>query len=246
MTTTLAIIGGSGLDKLVSLQETHRTSPATPYGAISAPLIHGKLGDVDIVFLARHGNEHTIPPHRINYRANIWALANCGIRDVFAVTAVGGIAAETPPGRIVVPDQIIDYTAAREHTFFDGIGAPVNHIDFTYPFSEALRQRLIGAAASESLPVEERGTYGATEGPRLETGAEIARLARDGCTLVGMTGMPETALAREAGLNYANCSLVVNWAAGITEEIISIEEIGRQLEAGMRDVVRVLAAAANA
>lgn len=246
MTASLAIIGGSGLDELVSLRETGRISPATPYGAVSAPLIQGKLGEIDVVFLARHGTEHTIPPHRINYRANIWALANSGVSDIFAVTAVGGIVAATPPGRIVVPDQIIDYTAAREHTFFDGIGAPVHHIDFTYPFCEALRQRLIDAAAGESLPVEPRGTYGATEGPRLETGAEIARLARDGCTLVGMTGMPEAALAREAGLNYANCSLVVNWAAGITQEIISIEEIGRQLESGMRDVVRVLAAAAAA
>lgn len=244
MTATLAIIGGSGLDKLASLQETGRTSLSTPFGAISAPLVHGKLGDAEVVFLARHGSDHTIPPHRINYRANIWALANCGVHDVFAVTAVGGIAATTPPGHIVVPDQIIDYTAGREHTFFDGVGAPVHHIDFTYPFSAALRQRLLDAAASEDVPVEPRGTYGATEGPRLETGAEIARLARDGCTLVGMTGMPEAALAREAGLNYANCSLVVNWAAGITEEIISIEEIGRQLEAGMRDVVRILAAAA--
>jgi 5'-methylthioinosine phosphorylase len=245
MTSRLAIIGGSGLDELVALQETGRTCPATPYGAVSAPLIHGYLGDQEIVFLARHGSDHTIPPHRINYRANIWALANSGISDVFAVTAVGGIASTTPPGRIVVPDQIIDYTAAREHTFFDGIGAQVNHIDFTYPFTEALRRRLIDAAARESLTVEKQGTYGATEGPRLETGAEIARLARDGCTLVGMTGMPEAALAREAGLNYANCSLVVNWAAGVTEEIISLDEIGRQLEAGMRDVVRVLASAAT-
>ena len=244
MSLRLAIIGGSGLDKLVALKETGRTTPATPYGTVSAPLIHGQLEGVEIVFLARHGSDHTIPPHRINYRANIWALANSGISDVFAVTAVGGIAPATPPGRIVVPDQIIDYTAAREHTFFDGIGSPVNHIDFTYPFSEALRRRLIDAAAREALPIETEGTYGATEGPRLETAAEIARLARDGCTLVGMTGMPEAALAREAGLNYANCSLVVNWAAGITEEIISLEEIGRQLEAGMRDVVRVLASAA--
>ena len=246
MNSPLAIIGGSGLDKLVALRETARTSPATPYGAVSAPLIRGKLGDSDVIFLARHGSEHTIPPHRINYRANIWALANCGIRDVFAVTAVGGIAPTTPPGRIIVPDQLIDYTAGREHTFFDGIGAPVEHIDFSYPFSEPLRQRLIDAAKREGLAVEPQGTSGATQGPRLETGAEIARLARDGCTLVGMTGMPEAALAREAGLNYANCSLVVNWAAGITKDIISLEEIGAQLDVGMRDVVRVLTAAAAA
>lgn len=246
MTSRLAIIGGSGLDQLVALEETGRTSPATPYGAVSAPLVRGLLGDVEVVFVARHGSEHTIPPHRINYRANIWALANCGISDVFAVTAVGGIASTTPPGRIVVPDQIIDYTAAREHSFFDGIGGPVNHVDFSYPFTEALRRRLIDAAVQENLPVETQGTYGATEGPRLETAAEITRLARDGCTLVGMTGMPEAALAREAGLNYANCSLVVNWAAGITEEIISLEDIGRQLEDGMRDVVRLLTVAVAA
>lgn len=243
MTAMRAIIGGSGLDSLRALTDTTEFRPATPYGPTSAPLVRGRFGDGEIVFLARHGTDHTIPPHRINYRANIWALAELGVTDVYAVTAVGGIAATTPPGRIVIPDQLIDYTAGREHTFFDGIGRTVHHVDFTYPFSECLRERLVSAASRTRLVVERDGTYGATEGPRLETAAEIRRMANDGCTVVGMTGMPEAALAREAELNYANCSLVVNWAAGTNDQVISLEEIGRQIDLGMRDVIRLLGAA---
>jgi len=239
----LAIIGGSGLGDLAALENVTELRPPTPYGQISAPLKCGTIGDTEVVFLARHGVGHTIPPHRINYRANVIALAEHGVTDVIAVTAVGGIVASTPPGRIVIPDQIIDYTYGREHTFSDGIGSPVNHIDFTHPFTDALRRRILRAAEFTDREVETDGVYGATQGPRLESAAEIKRMARDGCTIVGMTGMPEAALAREAGLAYANCSLVVNWAAGTTDAAISLDEIHRQLETGMRDVVGLLIAA---
>jgi 5'-methylthioinosine phosphorylase len=236
----LAIIGGSGLDRLAILKDAREQRPATRYGQASGPIVHGRLSDKEVYFLARHGSGHTIPPHRINYRANIAALAELGVSDVLAVTAVGGIASTVPPRKIVIPHQIIDYTHGREHTFSDGLDFTVQHVDFTDPFCERLRQELIDAAAAIDLAIEPRGTYGATQGPRLESAAEIARLARDGCTIVGMTGMPEAGLAREAGLNYVNCSLVVNWAAGIGGGVIELDEIDRNLSDGMVDVLTLV------
>lgn len=241
----LAIIGGSGLDRLGALAGVREHRVQTAYGAPSAALLEGTLDDTPIVFLPRHGPTHTWPPHAINYRANIAALRDFGIREVLAVTAVGGIGAEAGPGRIVIPDQIIDYTHGREHTFYDGRDGTLDHIEFGTPYSEDLRHTLIAAAGELGMPVLARGVYGATQGPRLETAAEIARMARDGCTLVGMTGMPEAALAREAGLAYANCALVVNWAAGLSETAISLEDINRELRDGMSAVVKLLSRAAR-
>ena len=238
--SNVAIIGGSGLDSVAELEDVERLDPTTPYGPTSAPVIRGRLAGTDVHFLARHGTAHTIPPHAVNYRANIHALAALGVERVFAVTAVGGIALTASPGRIVIPDQIIDYTWGREHTFYDGVGNAVQHIDFTYPFGESLRRALIDAAAAIGLPIEPHGVYGATQGPRLETAAEIRRMARDGCTVVGMTAMPEAGLAREAGLDYANCSLVVNWAAGTHDQPVSMDDIATRLDAGMGDVVALL------
>lgn len=235
-----AIIGGSGLDSLSLLEGAAELNPTTPFGQASAPLLRGLLAGVPVLFLARHGRGHTIPPHRINYRANIAALASAGVTDVIAVTAVGGISNTAPPGRIVIPDQIIDYTHSREQSFFDGMDRQVEHVDFTSPFCGKLRAQLIAAASALGMTLEPRGVYGATQGPRLETAAEIKRMAGDGCSIVGMTGMPEAALAREAGLNYANCSLVVNWAAGTHDDVISIDEINRQLHSGMEDVKSLL------
>lgn len=240
---TLAIIGGSGLDRLGALVAGREHRVSTNYGAPSAALLEGTLDGTPVIFLPRHGPTHALPPHCINYRANIAALRAFGVSEVVAVTAVGGIAPEARPGAIVIPDQIIDYTHGREHTFYDGHDGRLEHIEFGKPYSEDLRASLIAAADRLGLAVVSAGAYGATQGPRLESAAEIARLARDGCTIVGMTGMPEAALAREAGLAYANCALVVNWAAGIRDAPISIAEIERELRTGMSAVVRLLSAA---
>jgi len=237
----LAIIGGTGLTQLKGLEITRREVMHTPYGEPSGPLTFGRFFGHEVVFLPRHGASHTIPPHQINYRANIWALRNAGVDTVLAVAAVGGITSRMGPGVIVIPDQIIDYTWSRNHTFFDGgEQSPVTHVDMTYPYNEDLRQALIAAAQGLGLHIVESGTYAATQGPRLETTAEINRLDRDGNDIVGMTGMPETALARELDLRYACCAVVANWAAGRGDGIITMDEIARNLEGGMERVKRLL------
>ena len=238
-----AIIGGSGLDRLGALEVTAREVVQTAWGSPSAPLCTGHFAGSPVVFLPRHGEQHHLPPHAINYRANIAALRDAGVSDVLAVTAVGGIGGDCEPGAIVVPDQVIDYTWGRAHTFHDGVSGTLDHVDFTYPYSESLRQLLIDSAPVAGVTVVPRGVYGATQGPRLESAAEIARMARDGCTLVGMTGMPEAALAREAGLGYATVSLSVNWAAGIGGLTVSLEDIMRELEQGMGRIVQLLGVA---
>ena len=211
---TLASIGGTGLTKLAGLIVARKEKVETPYGLPSAPLLHGSLFDHPVVFLARHGENHEIPPHQINYCANLWALRACEAQNVLAVAAVGGIHAEITPTRLIFPDQIIDYTYARAQTFSDGSDNTVRHIDFTYPYCEALRKHLIQAARKAGVGAYESGTYGVLQGPRLETAAEIDRLERDGCDIVGMTGMPEASLARELGLCYATCAVCANLAAG--------------------------------
>ena len=244
----VAIIGGSGLTSLGNLNVTRREVMRTPYGEPSGALSFGKLGDCDIVFLPRHGYGHTIPPHQINYRANLWAVREAGVEGVLAVTSVGGIRDDFGPGTLVAPDQIIDYTHARQHTFFDGrestIGAPVSHIDFTWPYSKALRERLLAAAKQVGETLHDGGVYGATQGPRLETAAEVARMERDGCDLVGMTGMPEAALARELGLEYAGLSVVVNHAAGKGDsaQAISVEHLGEVMRLAIARVQRIVEA----
>ncbi len=239
----LALIGGTGLDRLEGLAIERRETPTTPYGEPSAPLSFGRFQDHELVFLARHGDAHGLPPHRINYRANLWALHQAGVERIVAVTAVGGITPAMDPGRIVIPDQLIDYTHDRRHTFHDGPTATVEHIDFTWPYSDALRVALLDAAREIELEVREYGVYGATQGPRLETAAEIRRMERDGCDIVGMTGMPEAALARELGMDYTGCSLVVNRAAGKSPAPITMDAIRRELDSGMTKVRRLLGAA---
>lgn len=241
-TSSLAIIGGTGLTALNELQITHREVVNTPFGAPSGPLIHGQLFGKPAVFLARHGYSHTIPPHMINYRANLWALQHVGVQEIIAIAAVGGIDAAICPERLVIPDQIIDYTWSRAHTFFERELSAVTHIDFSQPYSEPLRKLLIQAAREAELEALESGTYGAIQGPRLETRAEINRMERDGCDIVGMTGMPETALARELELRYATCAVCANWAAGRGPHEISMAEIRRALDNGMKKVERLLRA----
>jgi 5'-methylthioinosine phosphorylase len=236
----LAIIGGTGLTSLNNLEITKREVVHTPYGEPSGPLTYGVLSGREVVFLARHGYGHTIPPHMINYRANIWALQHAGVENVIAVAAVGGIRADMVPARLAVPDQIIDYTHSRTGTFFEDGLTHVTHVDFTYPYDPALRRALIAGAAAARLDAVDGGTYGATQGPRLETAAEIRRMEQDGCAMVGMTGMPEAALARELELRYATCAVVANWAAGKAEGTISMETIERYLKSGMEKVRQLL------
>lgn len=236
----VAIIGGSGLTRLKNLEIRRHEVMRTPFGEPSSPLVFGRLSGQDTVFLARHGQGHTIPPHEVNYRANIWALKEAGASHVVAVNAVGGITPVMTSGRLVIPDQIIDYTYGRAHTFFGNEQKPVTHVDFTFPYCEELRAILIQAAQQAGLDVAGQGTYGATQGPRFESIAEIRRLERDGCDIVGMTGMPETGLARELGLCYACIAVVANPAAGKAAGTISLREIERTLESGMEKVRALL------
>ena len=250
----IGVIGGTGLSDPALLgaavRQVEQKSVVTPYAEQPVEVFivswSGSGAGIDVAFLPRHSRGHKVPPHRINYRANLWALHKLGVREVIGVNAVGGIHPETGPGRIAIPRQIIDYSWGREHTFFDGAAntddalgfAAIGHIDFTDPYSETLRQRLIRHA--ELLPAWADGVYGCTQGPRLESAAEVARLRRDGCDMVGMTGMPEAALARELELDYACIALSVNWAAGLSDDIITMESIGQVLEGGMADVIGIL------
>ncbi len=240
--THLGIIGGSGLTALAGLRVLRRQMQQTPWGEPSGPLVVGEFAGREVIFLPRHGQPHAIPPHKINYRANIWALHEVGVRRVVAVNAVGGIAAQLGPGALVIPDQIIDYTWSRPHTYFESDLDRVIHIDFTAPYSAALRELLLVAAAQLKLAVHPSGTYGATQGPRLETAAEITRLERDGCHVVGMTGMPEAALARELNLDYACVCVVANHAAGKSAEPITMELIQANLDQGMARAQQLLQA----
>jgi len=192
-----------------------------------------------VIFLPRHGAGHTIPPHKINYRANIWAIKNTGVEKVVAIAAVGGIDKALSPASLVLPHQLIDYTWSRNNTFFEEDLPHVTHIDFTEPYSDSLRRLLLTAAKDAKLKIEQNGVYAAAQGPRLETAAEINRLERDGCTMVGMTGMPEAALARELELEYATCAVVANWGAGRGKGKITMDDIEKTLNQGM-DKVRVL------
>ena len=243
----LAVIGGSGLAGLGQMKVTRREIARTPFGEPSGPLIFGQMNDAPVLFLARHGPGHVLAPHRVNYRANVWALRQAGATDILAVAAVGGIAENTGPGVIAVPDQIIDYTYGREHTFCDGSDRTVVHIDFTQPYSDDLREAICAAAAMAGVSIVAAGVYGATQGPRLETAAEITRMARDGATLVGMTGMPEAALARELSLRYAHLCVTSNWAAGCGNSVnaISHAAIDTTLDESIGRVQEIIAALAG-
>ncbi len=239
-TPLLAIIGGTGLTTLKGLELTRREAVNTPFGEPSGPLVHGLLADRRVVFLARHGYGSTIPPHRVNYRANLWALHHCGVGNVVAVNAVGGIRGDLAPGGLVIPDQIIDYTFSRKHTFFEEGLNHVVHVDFTHPYCATLRQALLAGGRAGGVEAADGATYGATQGPRLETAAEVDRLERDGCDVVGMTGMPEAGLARELGLCYASCNVVANAAAGRDGDTITMAEIEENLNRGMERVRTLL------
>ena len=235
-----AIIGGSGLESYPGLTVTGQRRSITVFGAPSAPLVIGEIAGRSVVFLSRHGPDHAIAPHRINYRANVRALRDAGVERIYAVAAVGGIAPGPEPGAVVIPHQIIDYTVSRANTFCEA--GEVVHVDMTHPYTPALRARLLAGAAAAGVEVHDGGVYGVTEGPRFETAAEIDRMERDGCTVVGMTAMPEAALARELGIGYAACAVVSNAAAGRGPAEIAMDEIYANLERGMQSVRRILAA----
>jgi 5'-methylthioadenosine phosphorylase/5'-methylthioinosine phosphorylase len=236
----LAIIGGSGFDALPGLEVEEQQSVETRYGRTSAPLIRGRINGQPITFLARHGAQHQLAPHRINYRANIQALADAGCSAVVALGAVGGLHESCPPGTLCLPDQLIDYTHGRAQTFYDDQADGVEHVDFTEPYSQPLRRKLLDAAAATGIALRDGGTYGVTQGPRLETAAEVRRLMRDGCDLVGMTAMPEAALAHERELHYATLAFVVNWGAGLSQDPITMDAIEQQIQRCADTIRRLL------
>lgn len=240
---TVAVIGGSGFHRWEQFEQTDVVRVATPYAAEPVVVYTGSLASRELMFVPRHGPDHTIPPHRINFRANMWALNELGTNAVIAIATVGGISAAASPGELMIPDQVLDYTHGRAHTYFDGEDGGVGHADMTEPYCEAVRARLLEAAARSGVGVIDRGTYAATQGPRFETAAEIRRLERDGADVVGMTGMPEAALARELQLAYAAVAVVVNPAAGTCAGGISTEEV-RQWQATGRSRVESLLASA--
>ncbi|MGH8110348.1 MAG: S-methyl-5'-thioinosine phosphorylase [Rhodanobacteraceae bacterium] len=241
----LAVIGGTGVYAFPGLAHAQRHIASTRWGDPSSAVVSGEVAGRRVAFLARHGEHHTIAPHRINYRANIDALHALGATRIIGINAVGGIRDDMGPGVLAIPDQLIDYTSGRASSFCDADGEAVLHIEFGDPYAEALRRGLVDAAEYAGVAVVAGGCYGATQGPRLETRAEIARLRHDGCDLVGMTGMPEATLARERGIDYACIALIANWAAGCgpdPEAPISLAEIQARLAVAAAHVPRIVAA----
>jgi purine nucleoside phosphorylase len=237
----IAVIGGTGALALVPGDGVKRHTVETPYGIPSAPVRHWQLSGCELYFIPRHGDDGHIAPHWVNYRANVWALAQYQPDYLLGINAVGAISAEMAPGSLVFPDQIVDYSWGRAHSFEDPTDRPVRHVDFTEPVTAALRERLAASARELGLPARDRGVYGVTQGPRLETAAEIDRMERDGCDLVGMTAMPEAGLAREIGLDYAICAVVVNHAAGRSPAGLAIHaDIERHLVDGMANASRLV------
>lgn len=243
----LAIIGGRGLTELANLKITHRQVMRTPFGEPSGAFLFGTLNGHEVIFLARHGFGYTIPPHLVNYRANLWALREQGVSDVVSVATVGGIRADLVPGTLVVPDQIIDYTHGREDTFFGNRNTSYRNIDFTLPYSEKLRSRILQSATLANQRCLDGGVYATTQGPRLDSVAEINRYEKDGADMVGMTGMPEAALARELEMNYAMIAVVANYAAGRGDSLqgINIEGVNATAKSAMDHVRAILECVVN-
>ncbi|WP_369976165.1 S-methyl-5'-thioinosine phosphorylase [Xanthomonas bundabergensis] len=241
----LAVIGGTGVYKLAQLDDVEAREVDTRYGSPSGPVRIGTLLGHRVAFLARHGEGHSLPPHKINYRANLAALQQIGATRVLALNTVGGIGERFGPRVLACPDQLIDYTWGRVSTLSEEPGSEVLHVDFGHPYSPMLRSKVLAAARVTGAKVVDGGCYGATQGPRLETIAEIARLRRDGCDLVGMTGMPEAGLARELGLEYVCLAIVANWAAGCGDaQEITLAEVLANVEAasaGLPELIGELA-----
>jgi 5'-methylthioinosine phosphorylase len=235
---TLALVGGTGLTEVD--ESVKSISVDTPYGEPSAPISEIRSGPVRFLFLPRHGNPHRYPPHCVNYRANMWALREVGADHVLAVSAVGGVCEPYGPATIAAPDQLIDYTWGRQHTFCDSEHVELEHVDFTHPYEGPLRRSLLIAAREASIDVVNGGCIGVFQGPRLESSAEVEKARRDGCHMAGMTSLPEAGLAREIGLDYAGLAVVANWGAGVTGELLSEEDIAETLKEPMMRVRTLL------
>ena len=242
---SLAVIGGTGVYKLAQLDDVSSHAVETRYGTPSGPIRVGTLLGQRVAFLARHGEGHSLPPHKINYRANLAALQQIGATRVLALNTVGGITEHFGPRVLACPDQLIDYTWGRISTLSEEPGSEVLHVDFGHPYTPILRSKVLAAAKVTGVRLQDGGCYGATQGPRLETNAEIARMRRDGCDLVGMTGMPEAGLARELGLDYACLAIVANWAAGCGDgDEITMAEVLANVDAasaGLPELIGELA-----
>lgn len=245
MTIELAVIGGTGVYALGELADVESHQPVTAYGAPSGPVRIGTYAGKRVAFLARHGEGHSLPPHKINYRANLAALKAVGATRVLALNTVGGITERFGPRVLACPEQLIDYTWGRVSTLCEEPDTDVLHVDFGDPYTSSLRAEIVSAAKNAGVALVDGGCYGATQGPRLETKAEIARMRRDGCDLVGMTGMPEAGLARELGLDYACLAIVANWAAGAgpdPDEVITLQDVLDNVATAMDGAARVLRA----
>ena len=231
---TLGLIGGSGFDHWGAPVE--RRSLDTPFGAPSDAFEAYDIGATRLWFLPRHGADHSVAPHRVNYRANLFGFSTLGVEAVLTINAVGSLDVNLPGGSLVLPSQLIDYTHGRESSFHDGVAGDLDHVEFAEPFSHTWRARFLRASEASGIPLRDGGCIAVTQGPRLETAAEIRRLARDGSDLVGMTSMPEAVLARELGLPYATLAVVANLAAGLEDEPITAEAIDGTLAAAMNQV----------
>lgn len=235
---TLGLIGGTGLTEWQD--DVERLDIDTPFGAASDPIRVIPIGGVRLLFLPRHGSPHRFPPHRVNYRANMWALKHAGAEQVLAVSAVGGITGQYSPGTLAVPDQLVDFSWGREHSYHDSPDVPLVHVDFTHPYEGDLRRRVLDAARQASIGVVDGACIAVFQGPRLESAAEIAMARNAGCDLAGMTSLPEAGLARELGIDYAGLAVVSNWAAGVGGESISEDDIAQTLKEPMSRVRRLL------
>ncbi len=239
----LAVIGGSGVYGLDGLEVGRRGRADTKYGRTSGELVEGELAGKPVAFIARHGEDHSVAPHLVNYRANVEALRLAGATRVLAVCTVGSIDAALLPGTFAVPDQIVDYTWGRDHTFHEA-GDPIPHVDFTDPYTPAWRAEILEALRSTGIEFADGATYAAVQGPRFESAAEIRRFRNDGCSIIGMTGMPEAALAREAGLDYAAICPVANLAAGLSEVELTAEEVFAAVSPMLEPIEALIAAVA--
>jgi len=238
----IGVIGGSGLYDIDGLEIREEIALSTPYGATSSTYKLGTLDAAELVFLARHGSPHRIPPHKVNYRANIWGFKSLGVEKIISIGAVGGITGEMRPGSIVILDQIIDMTmGARAATFYDE--EKVVHIDFTHPYCYEMREIFIQAAGDISLPVKKNGTYICVNGPRLETEKEIQFFSFIGADVVGMTAMPEAALARELEICFTGISIVTNYAAGIAGAKLTTTEVVESMGNSLGAIKALLRAA---
>ena len=240
-TSKIAIIGGSSLVRLHQLQIERQEPVSTPYGEPETPMVFGQFAGQPIIFLNRRGDRR-IPPHRINYRANIWALHEVGVEKIIAVAGMGGIRADMRPGTLTVPDQLIDYTYGRNYTYYEDCEVPVEQIDFTYPFSENIRQAILKAGLSLDLLISDEATVAVSQGPRFETLAEIKRFERDACDLVSMTPIPEVVLARELGMEYATLGLVTGKAAGRRSRVQDDQDNEQLVQKSYRALQKLLVA----